>query len=244
MATLTGPKTTFVLIPGAGGSAWFWHLVAAELQRRGYGAIAVQLPADDDGAGFEDYARIVAEAAAETDRPVLVAQSLGGFTAPLVCELMAVRLLVLVNAMVPQPGESAGDWWDATGQREARVRFAAAQGRVATGAGDVDFDPLVEFFHDVPAEVTAEAMAVGEPAQSGAPFGPPWPLERWPDVPTRFLQGRDDRLFPLEFQRRVVRDRLGIDLDEMPGGHLLALSQPLELANRLEGYLREADNVG
>jgi pimeloyl-ACP methyl ester carboxylesterase len=244
MARLTRPETTFVLIPGAGGSAWFWHLLAEELQRRGYGAISVQLPADDDAAGFQDYARIVVEAAAEADQPVLVAQSLGGFTAPLVCELMSVRLLVLLNAMVPKPGESAGDWWDATGQREARVRLAAAQGRVATTAGDADFDPLVEFFHDVPAEVTAKAMAVGEPAQSGAPFGPAWPLERWPDVPTRFLQGRDDRLFPLEFQRRVVRERLGIELDEMPGGHLLALSQPLELANRLEAYLREADNVG
>jgi hypothetical protein len=41
---------------------------------------------------------------------------------------------------------------------------------------------------------------------------------------------------PLEFQRRVVRERLGIGLDEMPGGHLVALSQPEELADRLEAY--------
>ncbi len=34
------------------------------------------------------------------------------------------------------------------------------------------------------------------------------------------MHGSDDRLFPLEFQRRVVRDRLGIDVDAMPGGHL------------------------
>ena len=47
------------------------------------------------------------------------------------------------------------------------------------------------------------------------------------------MQGSDDRLFPLEFQRRVVRDRLGLDVDVMPGGHLMALSQPEELARRL-----------
>jgi len=55
-------------------------------------------------------------------------------------------------------------------------------------------------------------------------------------VPIRFLQGRDDRFFPVEFQRQVVRDRLGITIDEMPGGHLVALSQPEELASRLERY--------
>jgi hypothetical protein len=49
--------------------------------------------------------------------------------------------------------------------------------------------------------------------------------------------------YPFEFQRRLVRERLGIELDETPGGHLLALSQPLELANRLQTYLRPADNV-
>jgi pimeloyl-ACP methyl ester carboxylesterase len=230
-------QSTFVLIPGAGGSAWYWHLLVAELERRGHRAIAVQLPADDDSADFTTYARIVADAAAGTDRPVLVAQSLGGFTAPLVAEVLQARLLVLVNAMVPRPGESAGDWWEATGSREARVEYAAQQGRVATGSGGTEFDPLVEFFHDVPAQVVQEAMKAGGLAQSETPFRPPWPLERWPDVPTRFLQGRDDRLFPIDFQRRVVRERLGIELDEMPGGHLLSLSQPVELANRLEGYL-------
>jgi len=55
-------------------------------------------------------------------------------------------------------------------------------------------------------------------------------------VPTRFLQGRDDRFFPVEFQRRVVRERLGIALDEMAGGHFVALSRPKELADRLEAY--------
>ncbi len=77
------------------------------------------------------------------------------------------------------------------------------------------------------------AVAQGEPDQSGTPFGRPWPLERWPDVPTRVLQGRDDRLFPVEFQRRVAQERLGITPEEMPGGHLVALSRPAELAERL-----------
>lgn len=52
-----------------------------------------------------------------------------------------------------------------------------------------------------------------------------------------FLQGRDDRLFPLDFQRRVVTDRLGIEVEEVPGGHLVALSQPATLADRLDAMV-------
>jgi len=84
---------------------------------------------------------------------------MGGLTAPIVCERPPVRLLVLLNAMIPRP-----------------------------------------------------------------------------DVPTRVLQGRDDRFLPAEFQRAIAEQRLGITPDEMAGGHLLALSRPRELARRLEAY--------
>ncbi len=63
-----------------------------------------------------------------------------------------------------------------------------------------------------------------------------WPLDSWPDVPTRVLVGRDERIFPASFQRRVARDRLGIDADEVDGGHLAMLSRPREVAEHLEAY--------
>src|SRR5918998_5633999 len=50
---------TFVLIPGAGGEAWYWHRLVAELKRRGHDAVAVELPAGDDGAGWAEYAAAV-----------------------------------------------------------------------------------------------------------------------------------------------------------------------------------------
>jgi pimeloyl-ACP methyl ester carboxylesterase len=147
----------------------------------------------------------------------------------LVAERVPVDQIVLLNAMVPKPGESAGEWWEATGQAAARARYAEREGRTAEG-----FDPLVDFLHDVPPDIVAEAMAGGEIVQSGTPFEKPWPLAAWPDVPTRFLQGREDRFFPLEFQRRVVAERLpGVEIEELPGGHLLALSRPVELAEAL-----------
>ena len=197
--------------------------------------MAVDLPAADDCAGITDYAHSVVEAVGDRGDLIVVAQSMGGFTAPLVCDRVPVKLIVLLNAMVPTPGESAGDWWANAGQFQAQVEKATRDGR-ATGG---DFDPLVDFFHDVPVEVTAQALAMGEQRQSGTPFEKPWPLERWPDVPTRFLQASDDRFFPVEFQRRVVKERLGLTIDEMPGGHLIALARPQELADRLEAYRLE-----
>ena len=224
--------TTYVLIPGAGGVAWYWHLLQAELCGRGHEAVAVNLPADDDSAGLSEYSDAVVRAIGDRTGLVLVAQSLGGFTAPLVCEQVSVDLLVMLNAMVPSPGESAGEWWANTGHAKARVEQAARDGRDLAA----DEDLRDAFFHDVPPEVTAEAWARGAPSQSGTPFAQPWPLPRWPEVPTRFLQSRDDRFFPVEFQRRVVEARLGITPAEIAGGHLIALSRPKELADRLEAY--------
>jgi pimeloyl-ACP methyl ester carboxylesterase len=223
---------TYVLIHGAGSDSWYWHLVGPELTARGHDVVAMDLPCDDDAAGLAEYTDTVIDAIGDRSDLVLVAQSMGGFTAPLVCARVPVDMMVLVAAMVPSPGESPGDWWANTGWEQARREQAVRDGRPA----DAAFDPIETFFHDVPPDVTAEAMARGERAQSGTPFEKPWPLAAWPDVPTKFLLCRDDRFFPAEFQRRVVRDRLGITPDEMDGGHLPALARPKELADRLAAY--------
>jgi pimeloyl-ACP methyl ester carboxylesterase len=224
--------TTFVLVPGAGGDSWFWHRLVAELERRGHVAVPVELPSGDASAGLSAYADAVVAAIGDRGPVVLVAQSMGGLTAPLVCDRVDVELLVLLNAMVPRPGETGGEWWKVTGQAEAQAEYLR---RLGLDGAD---DDAVIYFHDVPADVTAVAMQ--QPlSQTMRPFEEPWPLPAWPDVPTRVVTGRDDRLFPAEFQRRIAQDRLGLVPDEIPGGHLAALSRPVELADRLESYLRQ-----
>ena len=233
---------TFVLLHGAGSDPWYWHLVVPQLRDRGHDVVTPTFPCDDDRAGLLEYvdaavaaiadrSHLVGDAVepcpeggtAERNRPlVLVAQSLAGFVAPLVCEQVPVDLMVLVAAMVPRPGESGAAWWTNTGHADAR-------------GPDASDDPVVTFLHDVPADVASESAAHVR-AQSGAVFDLPWPLAAWPDVPTRFLLCRDDRFFPADFQRRVVRERLGIVPDEMGGGHLPALAHPRELADRLLAY--------
>ena len=114
----------------------------------------------------------------------------------------AVDLLVLVAGMVPAPGEKGEDWWANTGY--------------VTAPGDYGDDEIALYVHDVPPELAAEALAKGRD-QTMTPMREPWPLDAWPDVPTRYLLCRDDRVF-----------------DEIDGGHCVYLSRPAELAARLE----------
>ena len=211
----------YVLIHGAGSDSWYWHLVAPRLSALGHDVLCVDLPCDDDTAGLAEYADVVVDAVGDRLDLILVAQSLAGFTAPIVCDRLTVSLLVMVAAMTPQPGESPGEWWVNT-----RHQFPDP------------FDPAEIFAHDLPLDLAAESLNHLRD-QSATPFEKPWPLETWPDVPTRFVLCRDDRFFPADFQRRVVHERLGIVPDEMGGGHLPALARPEELVQRLEAYRAE-----
>ena len=220
--------STFVLIPGAGGTAWYWHRIIPLLQRAGHEAIAVDLPGDDPTAGLPEYTRLVADAIGDRDDVVLVAQSLGGFTAPLVAAKVPLRSVVLVNAMIPVPGETPGAWWDNTGWLAART--AAAE----RGGYGTDFDPAVYFLHDVPPEVAAAGAAYQRP-EADVVFGSVCDFAAWPDLPVRAAAGADDRFFPAAFQRELAASRLGADTGVLPGGHLIALSRPEQLADYLTG---------
>ena len=212
---------TFVLIHGAGDSSWYWHLVEPELRARGHDVVAPDLPCEDDSAGLWEYADAVVDMIGDRRELVLVAQSFAGFVAPLACTRVSVELLVLVAGLVPAPAEAPSDWWTNTRYEPPR--------------GEWSNDVVATFYHDISPELAREAMKHGR-AQSGTPTREPWPLEAWPEVPTRFLLCRDDRLLPADFLRRVVRERLGITTDEIDGGHCVALSRPRELAERLDGF--------
>lgn len=218
-------------MPGAGGDPFYWHRVVPLLEASGQPVVAVELPAQDESAGLAEYADAVASAAAGLTQVVLVGQSMAAYAVSMACERIDVRRIVLVNPMTPAPGETPGEWWEASGQVRARRSAERASGRDP----DAAFDVRDGFFHDVPDEVAKAAFARGEPRQASRPFDDPWPLASWPDVVTSVVCGRDDRLFPVEFQLRLNRDRLGVEPDVIDGGHLLALGHPGELANHLLG---------
>ena len=131
--------------------------------------------------GSREYADTVIEAIGDRSDLVVVAQSLGGFTAPLVCEQVPARLLVLVAPMIPAPGEAPADYWAA---HQIRPRAAAGYD-----------DAIALFYQDVPPELAVEALRRSR-GQSEVRMGEPTPMKVWPQVPTRVLLCRDDHLLP------------------------------------------------
>lgn len=206
---------TFALIHGGGGSAWDWHLVVPELRERGHEPVAVDLPCEEPSAGWEAYVDTVLDAVGGRGDLIVVGHSLGAFTAPLVSARREVDLLVLLAGMIPAPGELFEAWWANAGYEDS-------------GLDDV-------FYHDVPPPLAAEAQRHERDERSRA-LQEPWPLDAWPATPTRYLLCRDDRMFTAAWARRHARERLGVEADELDGGHYVTLSRPREVAERLHAY--------
>lgn len=227
---------TFILIHGAGDVGWYWHLVEAELRARGHQTVAPDLPAGDDSLTLLDYRDAAVDAlhasAKQVSDLVVVGQSFGAFTAPLVADRLQAAVLVLVAAMVPAPAEPPDNWW-------GNVGFTAAVAEQATIDGGLtgNDDPFVAFYADVPRALAEEALTKERAHPSAAAGTAPWPLDRWPAVPTRSVVCAQDRFLPPGLQRRLAHDRLGIVPEEIDSGHCVALSRPVELADVLESYL-------
>jgi pimeloyl-ACP methyl ester carboxylesterase len=220
---------TFVLIPGAGTDPQVYGRAIEELGELGHDALAPPLPLEDEDARPSDHAAAVAGATPARGDLVVVAQSLGAFAGPLVADQVDAALLILLAPMVPAPGETAGDWWQNTEHADAIADLLARHGPMSQW----DKQAFREvFLHDVDPEIARIAERFNRAPGRGM-FTEPWPRRSWPDVPTRVLCPREDRLFPWDFQKRVVRARLRLELDEIAGGHLPMLSRPAELARRL-----------
>jgi pimeloyl-ACP methyl ester carboxylesterase len=211
---------TYVLIPGAGGDAWYWHLVGPLLEAAGHRAVPVALPASDPDAGLDAYVAAALDAVGPPEGDaVVVGQSLGGFTAPVVAERLGATMLVFVAAMIPKPGETAGDWWTTSGFHDVWR--------------DQEMDAMEHFLHDLPPTVLQEALERGEPEQAGRVMTDPFPLPALPAIPMRGIAATNDRFFPVPFMDRLIRDRLGVEPEHVAAGHLPALANPVGLVELL-----------
>ncbi len=230
--------TTFVLLHGSGDGGWVWHLVQRALRERGHESVAPDLPTDREDATWERCVDVVAEAAGGAADVVVVGQSSGGMYVPLVADRLGAMLQVFVAGMVPQPGETASDWFRNVGWSETVADLAQRDGGL-TGHQD----PMVAFFHDVPPELATRARA-RERATSELLAETPWPLPALPRVAARYVVTTRDRFIPPPVQRRVAAERLGLSgPDEIEAGHCASLSRPHELADLLAGYVGRDPNL-
>ena len=232
---------TYVLIHGAGDAGWYWHLVEAELQARGHQTVAPDLPADDDALTLTDYRDAVVDAVRpmRSQPLIVVGQSFGAFTAPLVAERLPATVLVFVAGMIPTIGEAPDDWWEHVGFTAA-VREQASHDRGQTGSDD----PFVAFYHDVPRSLAEEALRRERAHPSPAAGASIWPLHEWPEVVVKSVVCAQDRFLPPDLGRRLAHDRLGVVPDEIDSGHCVALGRPTELATLLHAYATQSIQMG
>ena len=127
---------------------------------------------------------------------------------------------------------AARDWWAHTGALEAQEEAARA-------GGYGPFEVATYFLHDVDARDAAEGEQY-QRTEADMAFGSVCDFKAWPATGIRVLAGKDDRFFPVGLQRRVARDRLGVEADVLPGGHLLPLVQPRLVAD----YLLQTNRLG
>jgi pimeloyl-ACP methyl ester carboxylesterase len=227
---------TFVLVHGAWHGPWCWERLIPELDARGHRSIAVDLPAEDPTATFENYADIVsATIDAETDEePVLVGHSLGGLTIPLAAARRSVRRLMFVCALLPVPGKSLveqlasepemvlPDYVKGLSEPDAQNRTRWIDFEIARDSLYPDCDP-------------ADARAAFDRLrpQGRAGYAEPCPLTALPDVPTTYVCCTEDALVNPAWGRAAPRERLGVDPVLLPGGHFPLLSRPADVADIL-----------
>ncbi len=162
-----GTVATFALIHGGGGSAWDWHLVVPQLRQRGHDPVAVDLPCEDESAGWREYADVVVEALGDRQNVVVVGHSLGGFTAPLVCARNTVR---------PSRPRGRHDPGPRRAVRRLVERTPATRPAATTTSSTTT------------SRLRSRRKRSGESGtRASKALREPWPLEAWPDTPTTYL---------------------------------------------------------
>ena len=225
-------RAAFVLVHGAWHDGRVWDRLRDILAREGHRSVAVDLPSDDPSVDASGYARVIAEASRSlgAEAPVVVGHSMSGIALPLVPALVAVRRLVFLAALVPEPGQRMADIQardDVLGDTRAVARDERA--RTYWTSSDAAIDVL---YHDCDPAQAREAAARLRP-QARTPHEEPCPLTRLPQVPMSYILMRDDRMIRPEWSRTAARTWLGTEPVELPGGHSPMLAQPERLATCL-----------
>lgn len=99
------------------------------------------------------------------------------------------------------------------------------------GKDPADDDIALEFlFHDCSPEVAAWALTTRTDWYPGRLYEEPCPLTDWPGTPSAYVVCTEDRTIRPEWSRNAARERLGVEVIELPGGHCPQISRPRELA--------------
>ncbi|MEC4983475.1 MAG: alpha/beta hydrolase [Oscillatoria sp. PMC 1068.18] len=241
----------FCLVHGAFQGSWCWDLLIPYLEERGHKTLAMDLPIESASANLSQFADVVVQALPKTDDDlVIVGHSMAGTVIPLVAEVVEVRQIVFVAALIPEPGISTLDQFahqldsDTLKSFNYQLKepskleqFHSEPNMYEPSSLGKDFsDEAVLrdlFFHDCQGEVTEWAISKSRSQQSLAYIFESNPLKALPKVEYKYIVCSDDRILSPAWSRYAARKRLGVDAIELPCGHCPHLSRPDLLASVL-----------
>ncbi|MBU7586886.1 MAG: alpha/beta hydrolase [Nostoc sp. TH1S01] len=241
----------FCLVHGAFQGTWCWNLLTPYLESQGHTTLAMDLPIENAFTTLSQFADTVIKVLPKTDDDiVLVGHSMAGTIIPLVAEVVKVRQLVFVAALLPYPGISTLDQFAHQLDSDTLQSFnyqpkdpnqleqfhsePSMYEPDSLGKDYSDEAVLRNFFyHDCQPDVVDWAISKGRSQQSLAYIFETHPLKTFPAVERKYIVCTNDRIISPAWSRYAASKRLGVDAIELPSGHCPHLSCPEMLASVL-----------
>lgn len=217
---------TFVLVHGAWHGGWCWDLVSKELRGQGYHCEAPDLPIDNPGATFEDYADVVVRAIdnrkSKNSEVILVGHSRAANVLPRVAQRTTIKKHIFVCGSF----EPAALGLSKKEQSELPAKHlpGADQLVMPIGKGLAVLLPKERvrqfYYNDCPADTADLAIFRLRPQRfsSKTKF-----LASLSDVPSAHLYSKNDRVVNPEYSQAIARNVFGKDTIALEGGHFSPL---------------------
>lgn len=225
------PVKNVVLVHGAFADGSGWRGVYDELSKRGYRVTIVQNPltslADDVAATSRVLAR--------QDGPaILVGHSYGGTVITEAGVDPKVAGLVYVSALAPDAGESTGDQF---AEIPAPPEFVIEP--QADGYGFVNLGKFKAGFAGDTSDADAAFLRDSQVPINMAIFGTKLQNAAWRTKPSWAVVATEDRAIDPKLLRKTA-ERIGADITEVKGSHVVFLTQPKAVADVIDEAAQKA----
>ena len=221
----------YVLIHSTGQGAAGWDRLVRALAERGSTAHAVELPSDPDlsAAGYAELIRRQVDAVAA---PIVLAHSGSGPLLPAAARALHARRQIWLAAWVPRTDATFAEEVDAGAERAFNADWI--------GKDPIEDDAVAAAFlyHDCDDSALEWALSTRRLFVPRAVYNERISLA--PEIPSTYIVAGDDRTIRPEWQRRMARERLGVEPIEIPTGHCPNVSLPDGLATILVEVARDA----
>ena len=223
----------FCLVHGSTQNASGWDLLVPEIEKFEHQTVRMNLPIEQQDLSGMEYAKIITQSIDRADDDVIaVAHSASGAFLPLVAHLKPVRHLIYLAAVIPKPGSSIFGQFRSTDPDMFKPKWIET-GQAGKDPSQDDELAMQFLFHDCSGEVAEWALSTRILMYAKAAMNETFPFNEFPQVRSSYIVCSEDRTINPSWSRRAFRERFGMEVVELPGGHCPYVSRPAHLASVL-----------